>query len=190
MDDKCGLLQFHLSVKKHEVLEKFMKIFVCALLAFACCASSTIAAPASDEKIKELLAVSHAQKIVDGMMTQIDSVMNNSIQQALQGKTPTPAQQQAIDKMRKNVVSLVRSEVSWQKMEPIYIRIYKESFTDDDVVGIINFYKTPAGEALLDKMPVLMQSMMGEIQKMMASMTPQMQKIMTDFSAEISGINK
>jgi hypothetical protein len=167
-----------------------MKVFAWALFALIFIVVPAMAAPPSDEAIQELLAVSHAQKLLDGIMPQIDSLMNNSMQQSLQGKTPTPAQQQAIDKMRLKMVALVHSEVSWEKMEPMYIRIYKESFTDDEVVGIINFYKSPTGQAMINKMPVLMQSMIEQIKNMMASMTPRMQNILTDFSAEMSAASK
>jgi hypothetical protein len=146
---------------------------------------AAMAAPPSDGSLKQLLAVTQAQKLLDGMRAQFDSLMNNAIQQELKGKTPTAKQQQAIANMRKGMVALMQGALAWEKIEPMYLRLYKESFTEEEVAGMLSFYKTPAGQAVINKMPVMMQKTMLELQKMMSGMAPQMQKIQQDFVAEL-----
>jgi hypothetical protein len=146
---------------------------------------AAMAAPPSDGSLKQLLAVTQARKLLDGMRAQFDSLMNNAIQQELKGKTPTAKQQQAIANMRKRMVALMQGALAWEKIEPMYLRLYKESFTEEEVAGMLSFYKTPAGQAVINKMPVMMQKTMLELQKMMSGMAPQMQKIEQDFVAEL-----
>ena len=55
---------------------------------------------------------------------------------------------------------IMREELSWSKMKPQYIRIYQESFSQEDVEGFIAFYRSPAGQAYVDKMPIVMQKSM------------------------------
>ena len=43
--------------------------------------------------------------------------------------------------------------------------------------GLIAFYKTPAGQAFLDKQPLLMQKTMEMTQKRMMEMTPKVQEM-------------
>lgn len=167
-----------------------MNVFKYALIAFLFNSSSALAAPASADSIRELLTVTQAQKLLDGMRGQVDSLMNNAIQQSLKGKTPTPSQQQAIAKMKSRMINLVTGELAWEKLEPMYLRLYKESFTEEEVAGMLSFYKTPAGQAVINKMPLLMHKTMLEIQKTTSDLTPQMQKIQQDFFAEISAANK
>lgn len=154
------------------------------------CSATAMAAPASDSSIKQLLDVTQSRKLVDGMRAQFDSLMNNSIQQALQGKTPTPKQQQAIANMRNKMVAVMQGELAWEKLEPMYLRLYKESFSEEEIVGMLSFYKTPAGQAVINKMPVLMQKTMLEVQKMVSGAAPQMQKIQEQFVTEIKAANK
>ena len=92
--------------------------------------------------------------------------------------------------MKDRMVALVQGEFAWEKLEPMYLRIYKESFTEEEVAGMLSFYKTPAGQAVIYKMPALMQKSMLEVQKMMFGFAPQIQKIQQDFVAEMIAASK
>jgi len=80
--------------------------------------------------------------------------------------------------------TLVLSRLAWNKLEPMYVSIYKESFTEEEVAGIVAFYKTPAGQAVINKLPTLLQKTMAEVQKIIADLTPQLQQIQQDSIAE------
>jgi len=144
-----------------------------------------MAAPASESSIKELMSVTQSRQLVDGMRGQLDAMMKNGIAQQLNGKTPTAKQQQAIDNMSKKMVDFMQGTLAWEKLEPMYMRTYKESFSEEEIVGMLAFYKTPAGQAVINKMPVLMQKVMGEVQQTMAQAAPQMQKIQKEFMDEM-----
>ncbi len=45
-------------------------------------------------------------------------------------------------------------------LERLYIRNYREIFTPAEIEGLIEFYKTPLGMALLKKQPLLLQKVM------------------------------
>ncbi|MEQ1742599.1 MAG: DUF2059 domain-containing protein [Candidatus Nitrotoga sp.] len=160
------------------------------LIALLFCSSTATAAPASESSIKQLLAVTQVQKLLDDMRVQFDSLMNNAVQQALKGNTPTPRQQQATNNMKNRMVALMKGELAWEKIEPMYLRLYKESFSEEEIGSMLSFYRTPGGQALINKMPELMQKTMLEIQMMLSGATPQMQKIQQDFIAEIMAASK
>lgn len=167
-----------------------MNVLKNVLIAFLFCSKVAIAEPASESSIKQLLAVTQAQKLVEGMRGQFDLLMNNAIEQALKGKTPTAKHQQAIDNMKNRMVALLQGELTWEKLEPQYLRLYQDSFTEEEVAGILSFYETPAGQAIIYKMPVLMQKSMIEMQKRMGGIVPQIQKIQENFVAEIAATSK
>lgn len=139
----------------------------------------------SEQSIKQLLAVTETHKLLDGMMNQIDGMMENSMRQALQGKSLAPDQQKAFDNMRAKSVALLKQELSWDSLEPFYIRMYRDSFTQEEINGMLAFYKTPSGQAVIKKMPAVMQGAMVEMQKRMGTLMPKLQQIQKETLAEL-----
>ncbi len=148
--------------------------------------TTAVAAPASESSIKQLLAITQAKKLVDGMRVQLDALRSTTIQQALAGNAPTARQQKAIENMKSRTIALMQGELEWGKLEQLYIRLYRESFTEEEVAGMLAFYKTPAGQAVIYKMPVLLEKTMVDMQKMTERLTPEMKKIQDSFVAEMS----
>ncbi|BBP02333.1 DUF2059 domain-containing protein [Sulfuriferula nivalis] len=167
---------------------RIIKITIATVLLLS--ATVATAAPADENSIKQLLAITQAQKLVAGMLNQVDAMMSMSIQQALKGKVPNPGEQQAINNMKDKMVVLIHGDLAWDKVEPMYIRLYKDTFTEEEVAGMLAFYKTPAGQAVIQKMPVLMQKSMFEVQNMLSQDRPKIQKIQQDFLVELKAANK
>ncbi len=83
------------------------------------------------------------------------------------------------------MVTLLKNEYKWEILEPKFIQIYKDSLTQDEVDGMIAFYKTPSGQTVIKKMPVIMQQSMMASQSMTQALIPKMQEIQQEFIAEI-----
>ncbi|NNM81178.1 MAG: DUF2059 domain-containing protein [Burkholderiales bacterium] len=160
--------------------------FFRAMLAMLLLASSVaMATPATDRSIDELLTVTEAKSLVDRMQGQIGGLMKGSVGQALKGRSPTAKEQKAIDHMLERTSALLKANLSWEKLEPMYVRLYKETFSEEEVKGMLAFYRTPSGQAVIHKMPLLMQKVMLETNTMIRSMSPEMQKIQQDFASEM-----
>lgn len=166
-----------------------MKFLKHILFVFALCSSAAFAAPANEASIKQLLAVTEARKVVDGMFAQFDGRMNGFLRQALHGQPASPEQQKAINSMKIKMTMLFQQEYSWEELEPMYIRIYKESFSQEEVDGMIAFYKTPSGQAIVKKMPIVMQKTMLEVQTKIVGLMPKLQKIQQEFIFDLQTIN-
>jgi hypothetical protein len=52
--------------------------------------------------------------------------------------------------------SFLQKYMSWDSLKTDYARIYAEAFTEDELRQIITFYKTPAGQKAINKIPTLM----------------------------------
>ncbi|HLX79499.1 MAG TPA: DUF2059 domain-containing protein [Burkholderiales bacterium] len=167
-----------------------MNIVKNALIVLLFGSATAMAAPASESSIKQLLAVTQAQKLLDGSRAQVDAIMNNDVQQSLNGKTPNAKQQQVIDNMKNRMIAAVQGELGWEKLEPIFLRLYRDTFTEEEIGGMLSFYKTPTGQAVINKMPLLMQNVLTEVQKMSTGLSSQMQKIQQDFAAEMKAAEK
>lgn len=142
-------------------------------------------APPTDESVKQLLVATEAPKLVDSISQQMDEMMKSSIQRSLQGQTLTPKQQQIIDNMQSKIIALVNQEMNWNKLEGIYLRVYRSTFTQEEIDGMLAFYKTPAGQSMVKKLPKVMQQTMLEVQKSMGPLSQKLQKIQQDTLSEL-----
>ena len=136
--------------------------------------------PASNASIEEYLKVSNAQQLVENMKQQVGGFIKTAMQQATQGKALTPERQAIVDHMAQQMSDLMAQSMNWDTLKPMYMRVYHESFTQSEMDGIIHFYKTPAGKALINKMPVVMQNVMTEMQGMIKPMQQKMIQIQRD----------
>jgi hypothetical protein len=131
--------------------------------------------PASDASIEEYLEVSNARALLEGMKQQVGGFIKNSMQQASAGKPITPERQAILDHMVQQMSDQVAETLSWDSLKPMYMRVFHDSFSQSEIEGIIKFYKTPAGKAMINKLPLVMQNVMHEMQ---AVVKPMQQKIL------------
>ncbi len=157
------------------------------LLVFALSCPAAYAADTrpNEASIKQLLEVAQAHKLVDSMMAQMDAFVKNAMQQATQGQSVSPQIQKNIDRRQSELMNILKEELAWEKLEPLYIRVYQQSFSQDEVNGLVAFYKTPTGQALINKMPVVMQNTFNELQQRMTPMMQRIQRMQQDVVAEI-----
>ena len=155
------------------------------ILALCCPVAYAADVPASEASIKQLLEVVQAHKLVDNMMGQMDTAMKNVMQQVTQGEPVSPQTQKLYDKAQADVVAMMKEMLSWDKLEPVYLRVYQKSLNQQEVDGMVAFYKTPAGQALITKMPVIMQNTMTEMSQMMGPMVQRIQRMQQDMTAQI-----
>ena len=154
------------------------------LLASLVFASLAYCAPASEESIDRLLADTKVEKLLDTMSVNVDQVMRRSMEASMQGQQLSPEQRRAIDATAATFVQVMREEMTWDKLRPLYVQIYQESFTQEEIDGLIAFYESPAGVAFVEKMPFVMQKSMSIMQSRMAPMMEKMKAAMKEAIAE------
>lgn len=157
------------------------------LIVFAMLGSvlTTQAAPPSDQSIEQMMGVMHVQAMIDQMFGQMDSAMRNGIQQSLQGKEPTAAQKTKIADFQTRLTGMMKDELSYAKMKDIYLQVYRETFTQDEVNSIIAFYSSPAGKAMVEKIPLAMQKAGTLMQARIGPMTQKLQAMMEQFQKDM-----
>jgi uncharacterized protein len=144
------------------------------LLASLIFASLAHCAPASQESIDRLLVDAKVEKLLDTMLANVDQVMRRSMEASTQGQQLSAEQWRAVDATAARFVQVMREEMTWDKLRPLYVQIYQESFTQEEIDGLIAFYESPAGVAFVEKMPVVMQKSMSIMQSRMATMMEKM----------------
>jgi len=85
---------------------------------------------------------------------------------------------------------MMKEILDWNRLEPMYVRVYQKSFTQQEIENLIAMYKTPAGQTLLTKMPVVMQNTMTEMQQLMQPMMQRIERMQQKIMAEIQAEKK
>jgi len=160
----------------------------CCIVLPVCWAAAD--APPTEASIRQLLEATHAQKLVDSMISQMDTLMKNAMAQATQGQQLSPKLQKEIGQIETDMMTEMKSVLDWNKLVPMYVRVYQKSFSQQEIDGMLAFYKTPTGQALLNKMPLVLQNTMTEVQQMIQPTIQHLQQKQQQIAAEVQAEKK
>lgn len=146
--------------------------------------------PADEAIIRELIEITESAKLLDSIYAQVDGMMAQALSDAIGGKSVTPAQQALFDEMRERVVAIFRESMSWATLEPVMIDIYRKSFTRNEAQGMLDFYRSEAGRAVIAKMPLVMQNSMAAMQDNLRTMMPKIQDVQKDILERLRALNQ
>jgi uncharacterized protein len=131
----------------------------------------------SEESVRHLLELMQAQKIVQTLSAQMDGMFDSMVKKQLEGQDVTPEQRQAIEARRKAASDMVKELLSWDSMESLYLKVYEDTFTQEEIDGMAAFYSSPAGRAVIAKMPLAAKNSLAEMQQRMQQMIPKLQQM-------------
>jgi uncharacterized protein len=123
-------------------------------------------------KIEEIFRLTKTDQLQKQMMTQMSALMK---QQTMAGLT-AEERQRATDAGQR-VIEFTMKKMSWEAMKPEFVKLYDETYTEDEISGILLFYQSAPGQAMLAKSPVLMANTMALVQKRMAEIKPELDEM-------------
>ncbi len=138
-----------------------MKPILTTVIPFVIFSAATVFAAGtkpSEASIRELLSLSGAPKMLEMSRAQMAGMVGAPLQQALQGHDLTPEVKKIVADSGEKMSALLAEAMKWEALEPLFIELYQEAMTQEEVDGIVAFYKTPAGKAMVEKMPALMRA--------------------------------
>jgi uncharacterized protein len=86
--------------------------------------------------------------------------------------------------------ALVAESYNWTKLEPAYEQVYADLYTEDELDGILAFYKSPVGQAFLAKTPEATRLVLQISKQQFDGLTPQLQKLTEDYVAHLRAQRK
>jgi uncharacterized protein len=131
---------------------------------------------ASEATIREILVTTRFQALMDTQRAQLEEKMRLSLQNALSKETLNAAQKEILVKRQKELAAIVLEAVSYDYLEPIAIDMYQKTFTDREAADILAFYKSPAGQVLVEKMPLVMNQIMQVFRDTTEKMEPKIRE--------------
>ena len=136
-------------------------------------------------KIQQLFRLEKLDQISKQSMQRAMAMMNNpAMLQRMSGVQLPPGQQQAMQQLTGKIFPILSRALSWESIEPDYIKLYADTFTEKQIDDIIAFYKSPTGQVLAEKEPVLVQEQSAIAQQRLIGIMPEIQKTIKDFAAQ------
>lgn len=151
------------------------RVLFFALLAVAFTTNSFSQDKTSD--LKELFALMKAESSIDTQMEYMLETLKQQVGGFFQGDDA----QAKIDEYLKFVTEETK-EMSIQMINNDMVSLYDEAFTDKEIKELIKFYKTPIGQKLVEKTPVIT----GQISNiMMTKYMPEFQQKLVEKLTEL-----
>lgn len=129
--------------------------------------------------------MTEARALLDRSAAQMEAAIGDAVASALKDRPLQPAQQKILDDAMRQMVAALRDELRWERVEPLFLEVYRRTFTQAEVDGLLAFYATPSGQALVRKMPVVQDSSFQLMQAQMQSAMPRLQEIQRKLVADL-----
>ncbi|MGJ7903244.1 DUF2059 domain-containing protein [Lysobacter sp. 1R34A] len=149
------------------------------LLSTALCAAPAFAARPSDAQIDRLMQSMNYERMKGEMLKQMRESAE-MMAEAEAGDRLDDKQREALQRSLARQMNVVEQMLDWKAVAPIYRKVYGETFDAAEVQAIIDFYGSPAGRSIMEKMPQAMGRTMQEMQPLMKGMFERMQRELRD----------
>jgi len=122
---------------------------------------------------EELLSLTKADQMVKALSGQMQTMME---QQFVQMEVPTDLQP-ILKKYQARLFTALEQELDSQGWKKDVVSVYVDTFTEDELQGIIDFYKSPIGQVWVEKTPLLISKVMQISQKKIPQIIEKMKGI-------------
>ncbi len=134
-----------------------------------------------EDLAKEMLSLIDMHKMMDQMVAQVQQIQAAQ----LKGLNIPEKDQEKVLQFQSKVTKKIFDAMSWDKLEPEYITLFSTVYTVEELKAIVEFYKSPVGQSMLKKQPMLMQKTMQIAQSKIQSLLPELKKMTEDFAASV-----
>jgi hypothetical protein len=155
---------------------RILAAFVSGALILSCATVVRADEVSKTAKIEEFMQVAQLDRMVKVMLDQMKNMQAGQLAQ-MSASGEDRERQEAV---QRKTMALIAERMSFDKIKPLYVKVYAETFTEEELDGMLSFYKSPAGKAMMEKMPQMMARMMPLMQQWMADMKPDLDKIMAE----------
>lgn len=141
----------------------------------------------TEDSVRHLLDLLQTHRVLDDAMNSMDDFMQKSMEQARQTQGPAlnAKQQQIIDQFRTDMVSAIRDELAWSKIEPEIVSAYVKTFTQKEINDMITFYSSPSGQSVANKLPLVSRQMTTDIHERMLPLVQKMKQAQSDMMTRV-----
>lgn len=154
------------------------------LFAVAVIMSGVFTIQAAEQKNDEDMAVRTklASELLQTM--QVDKALNQSFdamremqKQAVMKLAKSPESQALALETQDKMMDLMKQEMSWENLKPDFEKLYAETYSAEELDGLLKFYQSPLGKKFIEKQPEMQRKTMLMMQQLMMRIMPKIQAL-------------
>jgi hypothetical protein len=160
-----------------------MRRFVVVLLMVFFVGATAVRADEASKRAKaeELFTLLHMDQMMDQLTSSVMKQVQTMTESMPGADHATPEQKKLVADFQQRVLDLVNKRLGWKALEPDFINLYASTYTEEELDGIIGFYKSPVGQKMLEKTPELMTKSTELTQQRMREVQPEFNQMIQDF---------
>ena len=166
-----------------------MKMILFSLLFALVTVNLAHAESPTDDSITQLLILQEVDKAPIQVIAQLDELTTATVRQMTQGHWfQSDAEKAAVKTFQEKSLAVradLEDRLNFDKLKPLYIRIYKDRFTQEEVDQLIALYQTPAGQLLAAKMPAVSQESSNLLQQNVTPLFTRMRQAANEMKQQI-----
>lgn len=132
-------------------------------------------------KIHEFFKVAKLDQLSTQAADMLITQVKTRLSQESRGVTLNADQQQKYDEFLDKLSNIARNAVSWPTLEPEYAKLYANTYTEQEIDDMLAFYKSPTGQVMVEKTPMLMQQANAIAQQHTTAVIPQIQRLVREY---------
>lgn len=161
-------------------MSRFRALCTAALLA---CASGQALADAASHAAdtEKFLLLMRADKLTVPVYAQVQHMF---AQRFAEAKAPQ-SQQSVLESYQARANAALDRAVGWERLKPELVRLYTASFSEQEIGELIEFYESPLGRKVMEKMPALTAQSAQLTQAKLEQAVPEVNKLIEDMQKEL-----
>lgn len=159
-----------------------------ALLLLFCTGFAWADASSHRALAEELIQLTRADDSVQAWRKRFDTQAQDVVRETLDGRaenTLSAAQQQALAQFNQSASAALDEVLATDKVHEPLVRLYMQTFSEEEATEIAAFLKTEAGQKMLHSLPVLDEGVAGVVRTQVEGIRPHLNAIEQAFVAEL-----
>lgn len=160
-----------------------LRVFsVCTALILSLASVAANADQASHARNAErFLQLANADRLAVPVYAQVQQMLAQRF-----AETQAPENKKALlERYQAKANTALDQAIGWKKLEPELVSIYTSQFTERELAELIEFYESPLGKKMLDKLPELNARSAQLTQKKLEAAVPEVNKLLAEMTAEL-----
>jgi hypothetical protein len=155
---------------------------LCASVLLVCSSAQALADASSHAADAErFLQLARADKLAVPVYAQVQQMF---AQRFAESKAPD-SQKALLETYQAKANAALDQAVGWDKLKPDMVKLYTSNFNEQELKDLIEFYQSPLGQKVLQKMPTLTAQAAQLTQSKLQAAVPKVNKMLADMTAEL-----
>lgn len=171
---------------------KIIKYLICGLI--CCSANLSFAAQASSQDVDKLINVMNLNQLIQDTLKQIrpqlDQQAYTIVQSIVKHENLSPQEQVIANQLADKLYVQSQKMLAWDKLKPVYSKIYSNVFNAEEIKAQIDFYSSPIGQSILQKTPLVAQESMKIMNDQLFSVMQTTQQDFADIDKQLRELKK